>query len=168
MLLTSYRAACGAGYKVTVVCLSLDERGESAKLRKQPGMTLERVKAAQRAESEKAAKALGVYDLISFDLGDYPLRLTDEGKYCLADAISYRTSGGPDGGFPGPRRGRPSMGRERSGQREKCSMAACFRRHKLEFRLRLFIARRAFFSYRGTRNGRVSPGHVSVNVTQRV
>ncbi|NKJ37682.1 LmbE family N-acetylglucosaminyl deacetylase [Rhizobium sp. SG570] len=99
MLLTSYRAACGAGYKVTVVCLSLDERGESAKLRKQPGMTLERVKAAQRAESEKAAKALGVYDLISFDLGDYPLRLTDEDKYCLADVISYRTSGGPDGGF---------------------------------------------------------------------
>jgi len=94
MLLTSYRAACGAGYKVTVVCLSLDERGESAKLRKQPGMTLERVKAAQRAESEKAAKALGV-----FDLGDYPLRLTDEDKYCLADVISYRTSGGPDGGF---------------------------------------------------------------------
>jgi hypothetical protein len=163
MLLTSYRAACGAGYKVTVVCLSLDERGESAKLRKQPGMTLERVKAAQRAESEKAAKALGV-----FDLGDYPLRLTDEDKYCLADVISYRTSGGPDGGFPGPRRGRPSMGRERSGQRENWSMAACFRSHKLEFRLKLFIARRAFFSYRGTRNGRVSPGHVSVNVTQRV
>ena len=51
------------GYEVTVVCLSFGERGESAKLWKEPGMTLERVKAARRAESEKAAKALGVHDL---------------------------------------------------------------------------------------------------------
>ena len=52
------------GYEVTVVCLSFGERGESAKLWKEPGMTLERVKAARRAESEKAAAALGVHDLI--------------------------------------------------------------------------------------------------------
>ena len=51
------------GYEVTVVCLSFGERGESAKLWKEPGMTLERVKAARRAEAEKAAKALGVHDL---------------------------------------------------------------------------------------------------------
>ncbi len=31
------------GYKVTVVCLSFGERGESAKLWKDPGMTLQRV-----------------------------------------------------------------------------------------------------------------------------
>ena len=43
------------GYEVTVVCLSFGERGESAKLWKEPGMTLERVKAARRAEAEKAA-----------------------------------------------------------------------------------------------------------------
>jgi LmbE family N-acetylglucosaminyl deacetylase len=33
------------GYDVTIVCLSYGERGESAKLWKQPGMTLEGVKA---------------------------------------------------------------------------------------------------------------------------
>ena len=33
------------GYEVTVVCLSYGERGESAKLWKQEGMTLEKVKA---------------------------------------------------------------------------------------------------------------------------
>jgi 4-oxalomesaconate hydratase len=43
------------GYEVTVVCLSFGERGESAKLWKQEGMTLERVKAARRIEAEHAA-----------------------------------------------------------------------------------------------------------------
>jgi len=68
------------GYKVTVVCLSFGERGESAKLWKQPGMTLERVKAARRAEAEAAAQALGVHELICMDLGDYPLELTRADK----------------------------------------------------------------------------------------
>ncbi|MCG6121596.1 MAG: PIG-L family deacetylase [Microvirga sp.] len=76
------------GYKVSVVCLSFGERGESAKLWKQPGMTLERVKAARRAEAEKAAQALGVHDLICFDLGDYPLRLNEGDKERLVDVIS--------------------------------------------------------------------------------
>jgi len=75
------------GVKVTVVCLSFGERGESAKLWKQPGMTLERVKAARRAEAEKAAQVLGVHDLVSFDLGDYPLRLGDGDKDHLVDVI---------------------------------------------------------------------------------
>ena len=35
------------GYHMRVVCLSYGERGESAKLWKEPGMTLERVKAAR-------------------------------------------------------------------------------------------------------------------------
>ena len=43
------------GYAVTIVCLSYGERGESAKLWRQPGMTLERVKAARRTEAEAAA-----------------------------------------------------------------------------------------------------------------
>jgi len=64
-----------AGVKVSVVCLSFGERGESAKLWKEPGMTLERVKAARRDEAEAAARALGVHDLICFDLGDYPLHV---------------------------------------------------------------------------------------------
>lgn len=75
------------GYEVTVVCLSFGERGESAKLWKEPGMTLGKVKSARRSEAEKAAKALGVHNLISFDLGDYPLRLTDNDKYRLVDVI---------------------------------------------------------------------------------
>ncbi len=75
------------GCEVTVVCLSFGERGESAKLWKHPGMTLEKVKAARQSEAEKAAAALGVHNLISFDLGDYPLRLTDDDKYRLVDII---------------------------------------------------------------------------------
>ena len=75
------------GYEVSVVCLSFGERGESAKLWKQPGMTLERVKAARRGEAEKAAEALGVHRLVCFDLGDYPLRLSEEDKNRLVDVI---------------------------------------------------------------------------------
>lgn len=75
------------GYRVTVVCLSFGERGESAKLWKKPGMTLDVVKAARRAEAEAAAQALGVHDLICMDLGDYPLRLSDDNKMHLVDVI---------------------------------------------------------------------------------
>jgi 4-oxalomesaconate hydratase len=75
------------GVNVTVVCLSYGERGESAKLWKQPGMTLEKVKAARRAEAEGAAKALGVHDIRFFDLGDYPLELDRAAKDRLVDVI---------------------------------------------------------------------------------
>lgn len=75
------------GYAVTVVCLSFGERGESAKLWKLPGMTLDRVKADRRREAENAAKALGVHDLVSFDLGDYPLRMGDDDKFRLVDLM---------------------------------------------------------------------------------
>lgn len=64
-----------AGTAVTVVCLSFGERGESARLWKTPAMTLDRVKAARRAEAERAAATLGVHDLICLDLGDYPLEI---------------------------------------------------------------------------------------------
>lgn len=75
------------GYNVTVVCLSFGERGESAKLWKQEGMTLERVKTARRAEAENAARALGVADLQFFDLGDYPLRVGPEAMDRLVSLI---------------------------------------------------------------------------------
>lgn len=75
------------GYAVTVVCLSYGERGESAKLWKEPGMTLDHVKAGRRKEAEKAAAALGVADIQFFDLGDYPLDLDREAKFRLVDAI---------------------------------------------------------------------------------
>ena len=47
------------GYDVTVVCLSFGERGESARLWKQPAMTIERVKAARRAEAEPGTAVPG-------------------------------------------------------------------------------------------------------------
>ncbi|WP_347837955.1 PIG-L deacetylase family protein [uncultured Planktomarina sp.] len=75
------------GYDVTVVCLSYGERGESAKLWKQDGMTLERVKTERRIEAETAAAALNVHDIQFFDLGDYPLELTRDDKYKLVDVI---------------------------------------------------------------------------------
>lgn len=75
------------GYQVTVLCLSFGERGESAKLWKQPGMTLDRVKDARRAEAEAAGRALGVHDLICMDLGDYPLHLTAEDKTRVTNVI---------------------------------------------------------------------------------
>ncbi len=75
------------GYAVTVVCLSYGERGESGKLWKEDGMTLEAVKAARRKEAENAAAALGVSDLQFFDLGDYPLELDREAKFRLVDVI---------------------------------------------------------------------------------
>ena len=40
-------------------------------------MTLDRVKAARKAESEKAAAILGA-EIRFFDAGDYPLRVSDE------------------------------------------------------------------------------------------
>ena len=43
------------GFNMTVVCLSFGERGESAKLWREPGMTLERVKTARREEATRAA-----------------------------------------------------------------------------------------------------------------
>jgi 4-oxalomesaconate hydratase len=73
------------GYKVTVICLSYGERGESAKLWRQEGMTLERVKAAREAEARKAASILGVHDIQFWDLGDYPIQLTDAAFFRLVD-----------------------------------------------------------------------------------
>jgi 4-oxalomesaconate hydratase len=65
------------GYRVKVVCLAYGERGESAKLWREAGATLERVKAARRHEAEEAAAILGA-ETEFFDAGDYPLRLTPE------------------------------------------------------------------------------------------
>ncbi len=75
------------GYEVTIVCLSYGERGESAKLWKQAGSSLEQVKMARRAEAEAAAKALNAYDIQFFDLGDYPLKLDTDAKYMLVDLM---------------------------------------------------------------------------------
>ncbi|GIG86984.1 PIG-L deacetylase family protein [Plantactinospora endophytica] len=65
------------GQQVHVLCLTFGEKGESQGLWKQPGMTLDRVKEARRDEAGRAAKVLGA-DIEFLDVGDYPLRATDE------------------------------------------------------------------------------------------
>lgn len=75
------------GYDVTIACLSYGERGESAKLWKQDGMTLDKVKDARRKEAEAAALALGTHDIQFFDFGDYPMALTKEDKFRVVDLI---------------------------------------------------------------------------------
>ncbi len=65
------------GYNVRILCLSYGERGESERLWKEPGMTLERVKESRRAESQKAADVLGA-QIRFFDSGDYPLQASKE------------------------------------------------------------------------------------------
>ncbi len=75
----------GEGTDVTVVCLSYGERGESAKLWRQDGMTLDRVKSERRKEAENAAKALGVADIQFWDLGDYPIELSQASLFRLSD-----------------------------------------------------------------------------------
>ena len=73
------------GYEMHVVCLSYGERGESEKLWRQKGITLEAVKSARRKEAESAAKALGVADIQFFDMGDYPMNVTPEQLFRLVD-----------------------------------------------------------------------------------
>ena len=75
------------GYDVTIACLSYGERGESAKLWKKEGCTLEDVKVARRKEAEAAASALGAHDIQFFDFGDYPLVLDTDDKYKVVDLI---------------------------------------------------------------------------------
>jgi 4-oxalomesaconate hydratase len=75
------------GYAVSVVCLSYGERGESAKLWKNEGMTLEKVKSARKAEAENAARALDVHEIEFMDLGDYPLEVDRAAKDRIVDII---------------------------------------------------------------------------------
>src|ERR1044071_8221397 len=72
------------GYRVKIVCLSYGERGESAKLWREKGMTLDRVKQARNREAEAAAAILGG-EVEFLDGGDYPLRPTDSMLNRLVD-----------------------------------------------------------------------------------
>ncbi len=74
------------GWEVMVVCLSFGERGESAKLWREPGMTMEKVKADRRQEACKAAEILGA-KVKFFDVGDYPMRVPDAVLFELAGMI---------------------------------------------------------------------------------
>lgn len=76
------------GWNVHVLCLSYGERGESAKLWKQQGMTLDHAKHLRQKESQQAADILGA--TISFmDCGDYPLRVSDDMLFKIVDV--YRS-----------------------------------------------------------------------------
>lgn len=71
------------GWEMTVVCLSFGERGESAKLWRRPGMTMEEVRSNRKEEAVQAAHILGARVLF-YDLGDYPLRVPDDVLFKLA------------------------------------------------------------------------------------
>ncbi|MBI2961174.1 MAG: PIG-L family deacetylase [Betaproteobacteria bacterium] len=74
----------GRGWNMRVVCLSCGERGESAKLWRDRGMTLERVKQVRREEAARAAEVLGA-QIEFFDCGDYPLRVGEADLMRLVD-----------------------------------------------------------------------------------
>lgn len=71
-------------WNIVVVCLTFGERGESARLWREPGMRLGRVKEERRKEASQAAAVLGAR-VVFFDAGDYPLRVTDEMLYKLTN-----------------------------------------------------------------------------------
>jgi len=92
----------GRGCRVRILCLSFGERGESERLWKMPGMTLERVKQMRQDESEKAAAILGA-EIRFFDAGDYPLQLSTylteemvaEFRSCQPDAVLTHSASDP-------------------------------------------------------------------------
>src|SRR6185312_15235259 len=55
------------GYRMVIVCLSFGERGESAKMWREQGMTLEKVAKTRRQESQAAAELLGG-EIVDFGL----------------------------------------------------------------------------------------------------
>ncbi len=74
------------GGEATVLALSYGERGESGELWKEPGQTIERVKAIRHEQAECAAAILGAR-FVCFDLGDYPLEVDREALERLAQLI---------------------------------------------------------------------------------
>jgi 4-oxalomesaconate hydratase len=68
--------AASRGDRVTVLCLSFGERGESARAWLD-GKKLDEIKEIRREEATKAAQALGA-SIEFLDAGDYPLRETPE------------------------------------------------------------------------------------------
>ncbi len=72
------------GYRMHIVCLSYGERGESAKLWRQSGMTEAKVKEVREQEARAAADVLGA-SIEFLNLGDYPLRADKEVLFKLAD-----------------------------------------------------------------------------------
>jgi len=65
------------GGDALVVALSYGERGESGELWKDPNQTIERVKKIRHEQAQAASEILGAR-FLSFDLGDYPLRIDEK------------------------------------------------------------------------------------------
>ncbi len=74
------------GGSATVVALSYGERGESGNLWKEPNQTVENVKRIRHEQATEAAEAVGA-TFQCFDLGDYPLVVTDEGMTRLIQLL---------------------------------------------------------------------------------
>lgn len=72
------------GGSALVVALSYGERGESGELWREPGQTIERVKAIRHEEASRAAEILGAR-FQSLDLGDYPLEVDRNALEQLAE-----------------------------------------------------------------------------------
>jgi 4-oxalomesaconate hydratase len=72
------------GYRMKIVCLSFGERGESQFAWKMAGVSLPEVKAGRKDEAQRAAEILGS-EIEFFDLGDYPLRISDETVYRVTE-----------------------------------------------------------------------------------
>lgn len=73
-----------AGGTATVVSLSYGENGESGDLWREPGQTVDAVKAHRHAEASAASAALGA-DFVPLDLGDYPLEVSGASLQRLVD-----------------------------------------------------------------------------------
>ncbi len=65
-----------AGYEATIICLAFGERGESARLFQEPGMTAARAREIRRREALSAAAELGA-KIIFLEGQDYMLRVDD-------------------------------------------------------------------------------------------
>jgi 4-oxalomesaconate hydratase len=75
-----------SGWRATVVALSYGERGESGDLWSRPDQSLETVKRIRREECAAAAAAIGA-ELVAFDLGDYPLVVSEAAIERLANLL---------------------------------------------------------------------------------
>ena len=127
------------GFAVTVICLSYGERGESAKLWRQQGMTLERVKAERQKEAEAAAKSLDVADIQFWNLGDYPIALhrrgpVPAGRRVPRDPPRLRADpfeGGPlQPRPPGRQRVHPACAHRRASARAQARRRRCWAHHR--------------------------------------
>lgn len=74
------------GGKAAVIALSYGERGESGNLWKEPGQTIEHVKRIRHEQADAAAATVGA-SFRCLDLGDYPLRITDQAMEQLVDLV---------------------------------------------------------------------------------